>query len=417
MLSCLSAATLEVRPLPDASTNHLLLVEDEALIAMGEKLVLERLGYRVTIAATGEQAVSTVERDASVRLVLMDVDLGRGMDGTEAAARILALRDVPVVFLSSHTEPEVVSKTEAVTSYGYVVKESGPTVLDASIKMAFRLHEARARERRTAAALERNMRTSADLVERITSGLFIYRYEAPDRLVLELVNPEATRLTGIAPETWIGREFNELWPNARAIGLTDRYMRVLRDGEPYETEDLYYSDERLSGAYHIRAFPLPEERLAVAFEDVTERVRSREILEQNHSLLTDILELVMAGYWDWNIAKGTEYLSPAFKKMFGYEDDELPNSPETWQRLIFPEDLPIVLERFERHVKSRGLEPYYNEVRYRHKDGSTVWVLCAGRVVEWAEDGSPIRMLGFHLDITERMKSRLVTEASSRFDT
>jgi two-component system CheB/CheR fusion protein len=88
--------------------------------------------------------------------------------------------------------------------------------------------------------------------------------------------------------------------------------------------------------------------------------------------------------------------------MFGYQDHEMESSPEAWQRIIFPEDLPGVLEVFDRHVKSRGREPFSNEVRYRHKDGTTVWVICAGRVVEWSTDEKPLRMVGCHVDITER---------------
>jgi PAS domain S-box-containing protein len=61
----------------------------------------------------------------------------------------------------------------------------------------------------------------------------------------------------------------------------------------------------------------------------------------------------------------------------------------------------MVLDCFDRHVASHGREPYHNKVRYRHRDGSTVWVICAGRVIEWAEDGSPVRMVGCHVDITE----------------
>jgi len=72
----------------------------------------------------------------------MDIDLGSGMDGTQTAAQILSTRDIPVVFLSSHTEPSVVEKIEKITSYGYVVKNSPITVLDASIKMAFKLFDA-----------------------------------------------------------------------------------------------------------------------------------------------------------------------------------------------------------------------------------------------------------------------------------
>lgn len=69
------------------------------------------------------------------------------MDGTQAAEEILKHKDIPVLFLSSHAEPEIVEKTEKITSYGYVVKDSGITVLDASIKMAFKLHEATERFR------------------------------------------------------------------------------------------------------------------------------------------------------------------------------------------------------------------------------------------------------------------------------
>ena len=63
------------------------------------------------------------------------------MDGTQAAREILKEKDIPVVFLSSHTEPEIVEKTEKITSYGYVVKNTGIVVLDASIKMALKLFD------------------------------------------------------------------------------------------------------------------------------------------------------------------------------------------------------------------------------------------------------------------------------------
>jgi PAS domain S-box-containing protein len=138
--------------------------------------------------------------------------------------------------------------------------------------------------------------------------------------------------------------------------------------------------------------------------DITELKQAEESLREQGKVLSDILDDTLSGYWDWNIPANTEYMSPAFKKMFGYEDHELINSPETWQRLIFPEDLPGVLEAFDRHVKSRGEQPYYNEVRYRHKNGSTVWVICAGRIIEWGEDGSPIRMVGCHVDISDRKR-------------
>ncbi len=120
----------------------ILLVDDEAIIAMSESRMLEKHGYGVLAVYSGEAAVQKAAERADIDLVLMDIDLGSGMDGTEAAEIILKTRDIPVLFLSSHTEPEVVDKTEKITSYGYVVKNSGETVILASIKMAFKLHAA-----------------------------------------------------------------------------------------------------------------------------------------------------------------------------------------------------------------------------------------------------------------------------------
>ncbi len=124
------------------SKKLILLVEDELILGMTGKMTLEKYGYEVLIAINGEKAVAAFSERTAIDLVLMDIDLGKGIDGTETARLILQLRDIPVVFLSSHTEPEVVEKTEKITSYGYVVKNSGITVLDASIKMAFKLFEA-----------------------------------------------------------------------------------------------------------------------------------------------------------------------------------------------------------------------------------------------------------------------------------
>ncbi|MBK8015017.1 MAG: PAS domain S-box protein [Deltaproteobacteria bacterium] len=141
-------------------------------------------------------------------------------------------------------------------------------------------------------------------------------------------------------------------------------------------------------------------------EEMERDLRAREAaLLGRDRVLIDILESTLAGYWDWNVPAGTEYMSPAFKKMLGYEYDELPNVPETWQRLIFKEDLSKVLVSFDRHIESRGREPFSNEVRYRHKDGSTVWVVCAGRVIEWTESGAPIRMVGCHVNVSDRKRA------------
>ncbi|MDX2241982.1 MAG: PAS domain-containing protein [Leptolyngbyaceae cyanobacterium bins.302] len=141
--------------------------------------------------------------------------------------------------------------------------------------------------------------------------------------------------------------------------------------------------------------------------DISDRKKAEETrfqaekLRLELNLLERILDSVLAGYWDWDIPNHREYMSPGLKQMLGYKEHELPNTPETWQELIFAEDLPAVLACFDRHVQSRGQEPYYNEVRYHHKNGSVVWVICAGQVIDWDDTGQPLRMIGCHVDITK----------------
>jgi PAS domain S-box-containing protein len=93
------------------------------------------------VANSGPKAIAFVkERASGIDLILMDINLGRGMDGTEAAREILREFDIPILFLSSYTDRGTLEKTQNVSSYGFVIKSSGTPVLIASIRMAINLH-------------------------------------------------------------------------------------------------------------------------------------------------------------------------------------------------------------------------------------------------------------------------------------
>jgi PAS domain S-box-containing protein len=186
--------------------KKLLLVEDEALIALAEKRALEKYGYEVASVGSGEEAIEAVSGGAEADLVLMDIDLGPGMDGTKAAARILELRDLPILFLSSHTEPGIVELTEAITSYGYVVKNSSITVLDASIKMAFKLFQAK---RNT----QESERKQNSLIANISDVIIILDRDG----VSAYVSPNVRRWFGWEAEELVGRPaLEDVHPDDRA---------------------------------------------------------------------------------------------------------------------------------------------------------------------------------------------------------
>ncbi len=150
----------------------ILLVEDEAIIAITEKKSLEKYGYNIITAQSGEKALDAVEKSPEIDLILMDINLGDGIDGTEAAEIILAKHDLPLIFLSSHSERDIVEKTEGITSYGYVVKNSGITVLDASIKMAFKLFDSLKNEKKKENDLRKSERNYRDIFDNALEGIF-----------------------------------------------------------------------------------------------------------------------------------------------------------------------------------------------------------------------------------------------------
>ena len=162
--------------------KKILLVEDQAILAMTESKMIEKYGYSVETALTGEKAVSIVENNSDIDLVLMDINLGHGMDGTEAARAILKKRSLPIIFLSSYTDPEVVKKTESITAYGYVVKNTGETVLINAIKMAFRLHASFKNEQESEARFRSMVEHSPDPMFIHTNFILVYLNAASRRL-------------------------------------------------------------------------------------------------------------------------------------------------------------------------------------------------------------------------------------------
>lgn len=120
-----------------------------------------------------------------------------------------------------------------------------------------------------------------------------------------------------------------------------------------------------------------------------------------------ILDHGLAGVWDWDMSTGDMYMSPQLKSAFGYADDELENRAEALTALMFPEDLVMVMAEIEKHLQNGGKEPYRAQPRFKHKDGSIVYINCTGMVTNWDVDGKPLRMVGCHVDITKQKKSEL----------
>ncbi len=224
--------------------RQILLVEDDAIIALGERATIETHGFAVTCAHSGEEAIRHLENDTPVDLVLMDIDLGSGIDGVEAAGRILERRTVPIVFLTSHTEKHYVERVRQITNYGYVIKSSGEFVLLESIRMALELFEAN----RTAARREEELRKSEaryrDLFDNAPVGIF--QTDAHGRALS--ANPIMAHMLGAASPEEAVEHFTDL---ARQLYVDEnRRAELLRLLQEHGHVDGFEFEARTLGGEH-----------------------------------------------------------------------------------------------------------------------------------------------------------------------
>lgn len=111
----------------------------------------------------------------------------------------------------------------------------------------------------------------SDVFNSMPCGLFVYRYEEPNRFILEECNSAAEWITGISIEQFRGREFEEIWPKAANLGIKKAFLHTLFNRESFEAEDVCHKDHRMEGTFLIKVFGLPGRRLVVALENITAR--------------------------------------------------------------------------------------------------------------------------------------------------
>jgi PAS domain S-box-containing protein len=123
-------------------------------------------------------------------------------------------------------------------------------------------------------------------------------------------------------------------------------------------------------------------------------------------LSRDLVELAMegsgVGLWDWDLASGRSTHTPINKRMLGYEDsDELGDTFAELVAWIHPQDALDMRTKVDRYL--RGETPsYVAEFRVLRKDGTYAWFESRGMVVARGAQGEPLRMIGIHLDISDR---------------
>ncbi len=381
----------------------ILLVEDEIPIAMTEANTLEKYGYKVIAAHKGEEAVNTVNETSGIDLILMDINLGKGMTGPQAAEIIQKYHDLPVIFLSSHTAQDMVETTEGINSYGYVVKNSGESVLIASIKMAFRLIESQKKEKEK----EKEVRESEERYRNILDIMEEGYVEIDLKGNYIFANDAACRLSGYTRDELWGMNYRKFFSPETARRVKETYKRVFETGNPEFLLD--YEVIRKDGS--VRSF---ESNVALLRDasgrpigfrnlnrDVTERTRAEDALRKSEEKYRTIIESMEEGLIESDLKGNCIFANDAACKLLGYARDELIGM--SYKKRVAPEMRRQMYEAYHR-IYETGKPEFLLDYGVVRKDGS-VRILQSNIALMRDASGHPVGFRSLVRDITQLKKA------------
>ncbi len=421
-----------------ARSPAVLIVDDNEPNLLALEAVLLPLGYRVTRASSGEEALHRI-RERDFDLVLLDVMMP-GMDGYETATRIrqeTRLPEIPIVFVTAlDTTPADLMKGYASGGADYLVKPFDPDVLRAKVAVFVELHGIREQLRRQDELLQvraregqsmrSEVRDANDLRGEAESRETAYRFLAesipqqvwtscPDG-ALDYVSPVVEKYFGQPATTILGSGWlGVLHPDdaQRAVAM---WGHSLATGEPYEIE---FRLRRHDGTYrwHLgravaergpggeitkwfgtntdiddrRAMELELRAGQAALRDALERV---EASEHRFHLLAESMPQVM---WSLNADASNGYLNARWYEYTG-QDPDLPMT-EKWLQALHPEDHASCFETWT--AAQTDHHAWELQYRLRRHDGVYRWHL--GRSVpQLGNDGTAVEWYGTATDIHEQ---------------
>jgi PAS domain S-box-containing protein len=213
------------------------------------------------------------------------------------------------------------------------------------------------------------------------------REEAEGRVLHELLATEA------------GQPIEAIHAQLRAVGTwRGELHHCCKDGRRIVVTSRW--------ALHRSASNAPAKILQVD-ADITELRRAEQALSESEVRLRMALTAGKMGVWDWNVVTGEVQWSNGLEAIHGLEPGTFGGNLEAFQRVVYPDDLPLVFASIDQHLNAG--EDFDVEFRNVHADGSVHWMASKGKSL--LENGVPKRMIGIAMDISDRKR----TEQNTRF--
>ena len=389
--------------------KSILIVEDDSILALAASRIIKKNGFEVIIVHSGEKAVNTVSSEVNIDLVLMDIDLGKGIDGTEAAKQILKVRQLPIIFLTSHSEKEYVDKVKSITRYGYVVKDSGEFVLMESINMAFELFEV---NRKLKEDIARRSRTEIEL-KKSESRLSAIFHSSPvgicintaDKGIFLDVNESFSKTTGYRKDEVLGKTPDDIgiWLSESSGTLAEKLLK--NSGKISNAEMPFIKKTGELGFAIISSEYIDYngiECILTLINDITENKEIRSALSESRKMLDNTQKAARLDTWtvELNSDKQNVYSRGELK----WFDSKSGFSIKQVLDVTHPDDREIVKNAWEGVYRGESFSIEHRAIiNNRH-----IWFYVKADVV-LDKNNKPGKVIGITLDITERKKAEAET--------
>ncbi len=261
--------------------------------------------------------------------------------------------------------------------------------------------------------IRRDLRRSEDRFRALFDGLEVgvVVQDADNRILL--TNPAAARTLGLRDDELRG-----------LLSSDPRWQLVREDGRPFEPDQVpsvVAARERRSVRNVVVGTRLPHvgsrmwevtatpqlgpdgalQHVIVTFVDVTERKQAEAALRASERRLSLAISATSDAVWEVDYQTGAAYYSPRWFEMLGCSPD-LPMTVDTWRSLCHPDDVEPTLERIRIALENEEQSAYEVEFRMKRADGTWMWILGRGNVVERDAAGRPRLLAGTNTDITAR---------------
>ena len=227
-----------------AGGAKVLIVEDEALIALDLEVRLEAMGYTVVGTADHHAEAQSLFTAHLPDIVLMDLRLGEGDDGVEVARSLRAIADRPVIFITAHSDPQTIARAVATAPYGYLVKPFDDRALAVTIAVALERH-----------AADRRVRVFRDALEAAAAGVLLVS-QGPRGPRVVHANEAYLRLTGLPRQRVIGEA-----PQLPAVAAESDAARAITEaiarGQSLRTEIPCVRADGIRGTASVVVTPIP----------------------------------------------------------------------------------------------------------------------------------------------------------------